>query len=275
MDHASPPPLPQATPTTAASKPVAGFLFDWLMGVLIAFALMLVGGVVWGFVRAFQLGLQQAQRGASADPQAIAQALGTPSGTALLAMTLFSMAPAAVLMYYWRRRASAAERAASRTAAGRASTWAWTLPVAVAVAVSTTLLLHLADYLGIGADPSNEGMIRQLWGHNRGLLVVFVVVLAPLYEELFFRRVLFGRLWQAGRPWLGMALSGLAFALAHEVPGTGNNSWQATLFLLLVYAGMGATFAWLYRRTGTLWAPIAAHAINNGLAIALLALSAQ
>jgi len=241
------------------------------MGVLIAFALMLVGGVVWGFARAFQMGLQHAQ----SDPQAIAEGLGTPSAMALLTMTFFSMAPAALLMYFWRRRASPAEHAVSSDAASRASTWWWTLSVAVAVAVTTTTLLHLADYLGIGADPSNEAMIRQLWGQHRGLLAVFVVLLAPAYEELFFRRVLFGRLWQAGWPRLGMWLSGLAFALAHEVPGVGNNSWPATLFLLAVYAAMGAAFAWLYRRTGTLWAPIAAHAINNGLAIALLALSGQ
>ena len=33
---------------------------------------------------------------------------------------------------------------------------------------------------------------------------------------------------------------------------------------------MGAAFAWLYQRTGTLWAPIAAHALNNAIALAAL-----
>lgn len=274
MDRPSPTPLLTTLPNEATTlKPVRHFLFDWAMGVLVAFALMLVGGMVWGFARAFQIGMQQAQTATATDPQAIAQSLGTPGALALLAMTFFSMAPAALLMYFWRRRASPAERSASRAAACRASTWWWTLPVAVAVAAATTVLLQLAQYLGISANPSNEVMIHQLWGQHPWLLAVFVVLLAPIYEELFFRRVLFGRLWQAGRPWLGMLLSSLAFALAHEMPGVGNNSWQATLFLLLVYASMGATFAWLYRRTGTLWAPITAHAINNGLAIALLAVS--
>ena len=37
--------------------------------------------------------------------------------------------------------------------------------------------------------------------------------------------------------------------------------------LLAVYAFMGGVFAWLYWRTGTLWAPIAAHALNNALAL--------
>jgi membrane protease YdiL (CAAX protease family) len=33
---------------------------------------------------------------------------------------------------------------------------------------------------------------------------------------------------------------------------------------------MGGLFAWVYRRTGTLWAAIGAHAINNLIASALL-----
>ena len=33
---------------------------------------------------------------------------------------------------------------------------------------------------------------------------------------------------------------------------------------------MGAAFCWLYRRTGTLWAAIAAHALNNAVALAAM-----
>jgi hypothetical protein len=40
--------------------------------------------------------------------------------------------------------------------------------------------------------------------------------------------------------------------------------------LWLVYGGMGAAFCWLYRRTGTLWAAITAHALNNAVALAAL-----
>jgi membrane protease YdiL (CAAX protease family) len=35
-------------------------------------------------------------------------------------------------------------------------------------------------------------------------------------------------------------------------------------------AVLGAMLAWLYERTGTLWAPIALHAANNALAFAFL-----
>jgi CAAX prenyl protease-like protein len=36
-----------------------------------------------------------------------------------------------------------------------------------------------------------------------------------------------------------------------------------TLWLAAIVAGL--LYAWLYKRTGKLWAPIVAHAVTNGL----------
>jgi len=66
---------------------------------------------------------------------------------------------------------------------------------------------------------------------------------------------------------LGLVLSSLAFALVHEIPGTSANPPLAVLQLWLVYGGMGAVFAWLYWRTGSLWVSIVAHGLNNGIAL--------
>src|SRR3546814_7665495 len=85
---------------------------------------------------------------------------------------------------------------------------------------------------------------------NPALLLLVVALLAPAYEELLFRRVLFGRLWAAGRPLLGIVLSSVAFACMHELPGTGGNGLLAGALLWTCYAMMGALFAWVYRRTG-------------------------
>ncbi|MNW13365.1 CAAX amino terminal protease self- immunity [compost metagenome] len=54
------------------------------------------------------------------------------------------------------------------------------------------------------------------------------------------------------------------------MPGTSANGPWEIAQLWLVYGGMGAAFAWLYQRTGTLWAPIVAHALNNAIALAAL-----
>ena len=36
------------------------------------------------------------------------------------------------------------------------------------------------------------------------------------------------------------------------------------------YGGMGVAFAWLYRRTGTLWAAIGENTLNNAIALTAL-----
>ena len=130
----------------------------------------------------------------------------------------------------------------------------------------------LGEQWGIRPTPTNLAMVEEAMARFPLFMLAFTVLLAPAYEELLFRRVLFGRLWAAGLPWTGLLLSSVAFALVHELPGATAGGWE-TGQLWLVYGVMGGAFAWLYRRTGTLWAPIAAHAVNNAVAVAVLGLS--
>ena len=50
----------------------------------------------------------------------------------------------------------------------------------------------------------------------------------------------------------------------------GSSLSRAATILLLFYAGMGMCLAWIYRRSGTLWAPIATHATNNLIGCGLM-----
>ncbi|PSD30805.1 CPBP family intramembrane metalloprotease, partial [Stenotrophomonas maltophilia] len=152
----------------------------------------------------------------------------------------------------------------------RPSTWGWTLLVATLIVLGSNGIAFLAKQVGVEPVPTNLALMQSAIARFPLFLVLFAVVLAPAYEELLFRRVLFGRLWQAGRPGLGVVLSSLAFALIHEIPGTSANGPAEIAQLWLVYGGMGAAFCWLYRRTGTLWAAITAHALNNAVAIAAM-----
>jgi hypothetical protein len=134
-------------------------------------------------------------------------------------------------------------------------------------AVATLLLVQVVSWAaarwGPGLTPSNLAVLEPGAAQWPWVMFGFAVLVAPLYEELLFRRVLFARLWRAGRPWLALVLSSLAFAFVHEPPGLGSNGPGTTALLWVVYAGMGAVFAWSYRRTGSLWTPIGAHALHN------------
>lgn len=265
----TPPVSPTASGGTSG-RPVAGFFLDLVIAIVALLGLSMLGGLAWGLYRGVVVGAEATRQGGTLDAGALAQQLGQPGPLAQILMALFATGGAALLLYVLRRRADAAERRASWAAARRPSTWGWTLLVATGVVVISNLIAYLSKQAGIEPVPTNLLLMEQSLAQFPWFLAVFAILLAPAYEELLFRRVLFGRLWQAGRIGLGMLLSSLAFALIHEVPGaSGNGPWEIAQ-LWLVYGGMGAAFAWLYQRTGTLWAPIAAHALNNAIALAAL-----
>lgn len=257
--------------TVTAARPgtgalVGSFALDLLVAVATLFAASVATAIIWGVWS----GVQAAASGQT-DPDAIARAIGEPGVLAQMLMVIIGMSAAALVLYFVRQPASAGERARSFQALRQRSTLVWIVLVGVAVFLGSATVSWLMRQAGVEAAPSNEAMILEAGRRWPLFLVLFAVVLAPMYEELLFRRVLFGRFLRGGRPWLGLVLSSLAFALLHEVPGMSDNSAAAVLMLLAVYAGMGAAFAWLYWRTGTLWAPILAHGLNNGLALAVLA----
>lgn len=270
MEPHGPPPLP-VTPAAAPrpGRPVAGFFLD----LVIAIGAMLFLSVACGMVWAMYKGIELAMGGGGApDPAAIMRLIGQPGALAMIWMTLVSTGGSALVVYFWRRRATPAERAVSFQASRKVSTWGWVIATAAAAFLFSTAITGLSQFLGVKPEPANLAIIEAAFLTNPVFLALFGVLLAPAYEELLFRRVLFGRLWAAGRPWLGVVLSSAAFALMHEIPGTTGNGWQATGVLWLTYGFMGAAFALVYWRTRTLWASIAAHALNNAVALTLVRL---
>ncbi|MGO1073534.1 CPBP family intramembrane glutamic endopeptidase [Lysobacter sp. CA199] len=225
-------------------------------------SLALLGGLsvaaiaAWAFVQGVR-GVAPAQTG--------------PSLPTTVAISLVATAISALIVYYFRRSANAVERRESWRALWRPSSWAW-VALSVFVCTGYSALIHtFAQGANIDLTPTNQ-VFAQIVADHPIVVVAFAVLIAPAYEELLFRRVLFGRLWAAGRPWLGLALSSLAFAWVHEPPGLGATQGWGMVLLWSVYAAMGASFAWIYRRTGSLWTAYLAHAGNNLIAcLALLA----
>lgn len=88
---------------------------------------------------------------------------------------------------------------------------------------------------------------------------VGAALMVPVMEELFWRSFLmrwidnpdFTRVDPRAVTVKAMALSTGVFMLAH------------TQWLAAIVAGLA--YAWLYKRTGSLWSPILAHAVTNGV----------
>jgi membrane protease YdiL (CAAX protease family) len=128
--------------------------------------------------------------------------------------------------------------------------------LAAAVAIASLLAPeqeNLAENLGAGKDAAV--LITVLAG-------VVIIAGAAIGEELFFRGLLFGGLRQRLPLWPAAVISGVLFGLPH-LP-------QGDLAVALQLSVFGVVLAWAYERSGTLWAPILLHALNNSAAFYLL-----
>lgn len=95
-----------------------------------------------------------------------------------------------------------------------------------------------------------------------GIAATFVgVVVAPFSEELFFREAILARIFGNVPRSLAVVLSSILFGAFHL--GSGGGILVVTLCL------MGAIFADLRLRTGSLGPPLLLHALNNGIALLL------
>ena len=133
------------------------------------------------------------------------------------------------------------------------------IPLSMLLLALTSLCVRLA-----GGTPPHAALARILMncGPLEFLTVAFMAaVLAPITEEIFFRRVLFGTLksWAGTLP--ALVLTSALFAAVHD-------AWPEypALFLL------GMAMQLLYLRCGSLYPAILLHAINNILGLLIIAL---
>ena len=89
-----------------------------------------------------------------------------------------------------------------------------------------------------------------------GLMAAAAVIAAPLCEEIVFRGYFYAAAKRFAGPWAAGVSSALVFAAAH-----------GSLAALLPLFVFGCVLAFLYERTGSLWASIAVHFCFNGATV--------
>jgi len=135
------------------------------------------------------------------------------------------------------------------------------LAVVIGAAVFGAWIVLDAPWMTLG-EPSARFVPLDAGGQIDGPLVavrwIGAALVVPVMEELFWRSFLMRWIqhprFEAVDPrrvgLKAIVLSTFVFMLAH------------TMWLAAVIAGLA--YAWLYVRTGTLWAPVIAHAVTNG-----------
>lgn len=111
------------------------------------------------------------------------------------------------------------------------------------------------------SNSTNQATIENIH-MNPFVLITLTVIMAPIVEELVFRGILMGRVFNPDSI-VGLILSSLLFGLAHMPNSIG---------VWIVYAGMGFVLGTVYRKCQKLEYCIMAHIVNNSIAVSAMLL---
>jgi membrane protease YdiL (CAAX protease family) len=266
MDVASPQPTAQlsAGAEPAFHKRWNGWTVLWVFCTLAVLFILVqtFATVAWLYLR-FPDVLLAAQRGNVAPLQGLLTPTGlakvlTPTGfLAIQGPTTLIMLPATLALARYTLGANLSDLGFGRPLRG--STALAAIGAGAALFILSIVLELFQDKL-FGPHPQQVALI--LAKHHGAIAIMLdllsAAVLAPLFEETLFRGVLFTALVQRMRLPLAAGLSGLTFGVAHL---------DKYNFVLLAVIGVG--LAYVYYRSGTIWANVLAHATFNSLGLML------
>jgi uncharacterized protein len=131
---------------------------------------------------------------------------------------------------------------------------------ALAFSYGAFFLIALIFYLIAGRSPvsAESQHIRDLGGGSVALVILVTVVLAPIFEELFFRGLLYPALRRRVGYKVAIFIDGLIFGILHFQP----------LFMISLIL-VGIVLAYIYEKTDSLFAPILTHAFYNLVVIGI------
>lgn len=182
-------------------------------------------------------------------------ALGVPHHLILSVWTVvsFSAASLVVLVLLWRSTYRNAIERQQPVPLFRAAVWS----------VLGVFMAYAAQYAGIIIEtllgiPQGSENTQQVIGlvETFPIVILSVAVFGPFLEEIVFRKIIFGSLYEKMPFFAAALISSLIFSAAHW-------EWEHTI----LYAAMGFTFAYLYVKTKRIIVPIVAHVAMNSFVV--------
>jgi len=158
-----------------------------------------------------------------------------------------------------------------RTLGKLTPTLLWAIPVGYVV---TLLLRALVTFLivmvyGDFNFGTNQETVEAVAAQAPMLIAFMAIVLAPLWEELFFTGLLFGGLRQKSR-FLAYLAAPLAFGLLHTWVMFMDGFSLLTVLITLIYVPSAFVSCRLYEKTGNIWSSILFHSFSNALAVLVM-----
>ena len=112
----------------------------------------------------------------------------------------------------------------------------------------------------------NDGSITSMVHENFWIMAIGTVLFVPATEEALHRGLIFGSLYQKSHT-AAYILSTVIFAAVHILNYVGVYSPLHTALAFVQYIPAGVILAWVYRRSGSIFAPMLVHAMINGVSL--------
>ncbi len=108
---------------------------------------------------------------------------------------------------------------------------------------------------------TNEALVRESIKIAPLYMLFTCSIVAPIFEEMVFRRSLYGLI---KFKWLFILVSGLGFGLLHVL---GSYNTPLDFLYVIPYGSMGCAFAYLLSKTNNITLPIIIHMIHNTILV--------
>lgn len=134
------------------------------------------------------------------------------------------------------------------------------LPYPVIVAFSFSMIFSLTkNHLNLMTDDTLTLSLNYYneWHQGMGQLlkIISLLVVAPIFEEIIFRGIIYTRLEKEYRPFTSIVISGFLFGSMHLLTGD--------LFLAFGAIFMGMLFSYIFYKTQSLFIVMICHSVAN------------
>ncbi|MFD2628148.1 CPBP family intramembrane glutamic endopeptidase [Oceanobacillus kapialis] len=135
---------------------------------------------------------------------------------------------------------------------------AWSI-IGVFMAYAAQFIAAILEMAIFGIQPGSENT-QDIMGIARAtpLFILIPAIIAPVLEEIIFRKIIFGQLYTRTNFFIAALISAFIFGIIHGEPQH-----------ILIYGSMGLVFAFLYVKTKRILVPIFVHAAMNTIVVLL------
>jgi hypothetical protein len=177
--------------------------------------------------------------------------------------SIFSFSAALLLTLYFMKPDM--QQRADPEAASTSGVIGWSI-LGVFLALFAQMVAASIETYVLGIEPGSENTLGIMEIVRSNLIFALIpTIIAPILEEIIFRKIIFGSFYKRMNFFLAALLSALIFGIIHMDPTH-----------LLMYASMGLVFAYLYVKTKRILVPILVHAgMNTMVVIAQLSIDVE